>query len=70
MIMLQESIKISISGLKEKCHKSYLSISELELDEEDNAINFDRNKKRYMLDYLKVRKLNMQDCHSKPIFKC
>lgn len=65
MIMFQESIKISISGLKEKCHKSYLSISELEL-EEDNAINFDRSKKRYMLDYLKVRKLNMQDCHSKP----
>ena len=56
MIMFQESIKISISGFKEKCHKSYLSISELELHEED---------KRYMLDYLKVRKLNMQDCHSK-----
>ena len=57
MIMFQESIKISISGFKEKCHKSYLSISELELHEED---------KRYVLDYLKVRKLNMQDCHSKP----
>ena len=54
--MFQESIKISILGFKEKCHKSYLSISELELHEED---------KRYMLDYLKVRKLNMQDCHSK-----
>ena len=61
MIMFQETIKISISGFKEKCHKSYLSISELELHEEDNP-----DKKRYMLDYLKVRKLNMQDCHSKP----
>ena len=55
MIIPQDFIRVSISGFREKCHKSFLSISKLELDREDNVINLHPMKKRYLLENLKVR---------------